>query len=165
MASLSGHRYGMREANRRTDLDALLALIVTARLEQSAENGAQPLDLGDPHQWRFADDDMDGRAECIMVAADSQPQVLSKIGQVSDLSPQPSFAIVGFARYGQYRVKRAYDGTVQSTVFVHSPARGRGVGSALYARLIEQARMQGVRCRGLHIACLYVCCVLNPVSA
>ncbi len=147
MASTSG--VAIREANR-DDLNALLALIDLARLEQSTESCVQPLDPGDPQQWHFSDGD---RAECIMVAIDLQPPQTG-LDAVSELLSQPSSAIIGFARYGQYRVKRAYDRTVQSTVFVHPRARDRGVGSALYMRLIDQARLRNVRCR-------YLCTIVN----
>jgi GNAT superfamily N-acetyltransferase len=159
MASTSG--VVIREANG-DDLNALLVLIDLVRLEQSAESCVQPLDPGDPHQWQFSDGD---RAECVMVAIDLQPPQTG-LDAVSELPPQPLPAIVGFARYGQYRVKRAYDRTVQSTVFVHPRARGRGVGSALYMRLIDQARLKNVRCGYLcAVFALLIFSFLKPISA
>ncbi|MGL5910400.1 MAG: GNAT family N-acetyltransferase, partial [Phycicoccus sp.] len=43
--------------------------------------------------------------------------------------------VVGFAYAGSYRPRPAYDGTRETSVYLASSARGRGVGRALYDQL------------------------------
>jgi len=43
--------------------------------------------------------------------------------------------IVGYAGTGPFRAKRAYETTVESTIYLAPDALGRGVGSALYTAL------------------------------
>jgi phosphinothricin acetyltransferase len=44
---------------------------------------------------------------------------------------------LGYATTSRWRPKAAYDTTVESSVYCHPEAAGRGVGSALYAALFE----------------------------
>ncbi len=48
-------------------------------------------------------------------------------------------AVLGYAKTGQFRDKGAYASTAETSVYVAEDARGRGVGSALYAALIDRA--------------------------
>ncbi len=45
------------------------------------------------------------------------------------------FAVLGFAYAAPFRDRAAYDHTLETTVYVHFGARGRGLGTALYAAL------------------------------
>lgn len=54
--------------------------------------------------------------------------------------------VVGWATYGPYREKAGYAGTVEHSVYVHAGGRGGGIGKALMAALIVDARE-----RGLHV--------------
>lgn len=45
--------------------------------------------------------------------------------------------IVGYAGTGRFRAKRAYDTTVESTIYCAPDATSRGIGTALYAALFE----------------------------
>ena len=45
--------------------------------------------------------------------------------------------VLGFAKSGQFRERAAYDTTCETSIYVAEPARGAGVGRALYGRLIE----------------------------
>jgi phosphinothricin acetyltransferase len=45
--------------------------------------------------------------------------------------------IIGYAGTGRFRDKRAYDTSVEATIYCAPEARGRGVGSLLYAALFE----------------------------
>ncbi len=45
--------------------------------------------------------------------------------------------IIGYAGTGQFRAKRAYDSTVEATVYVAHDFIGRGVGTTLYTALFE----------------------------
>ncbi|GGK19968.1 phosphinothricin acetyltransferase [Deinococcus malanensis] len=54
--------------------------------------------------------------------------------------------VVGWATFGPYRDKAGYAGTVEHSVYVQAGGRGSGVGRALMAPLIAEARA-----RGLHV--------------
>jgi phosphinothricin acetyltransferase len=45
--------------------------------------------------------------------------------------------VVGYAGTGPFRAKRAYDTTVETTIYIAPEALGRGIGRALYAALFE----------------------------
>ncbi len=48
-------------------------------------------------------------------------------------------ALLGFASYGQFRVRPAYKYTVEHSVYIHHDHRGGGLGPLLMQRLIEAA--------------------------
>jgi L-amino acid N-acyltransferase YncA len=52
-------------------------------------------------------------------------------------------AVVGWASIGSYRDRPCYAGIGEFSVYIHRDARGRGVGHALLARLIDEARARG----------------------
>jgi phosphinothricin acetyltransferase len=45
--------------------------------------------------------------------------------------------VVGLACTGQFRVKRAYDTTVETTIYCAPEATGHGIGTALYSELFK----------------------------
>src|ERR1700676_3533360 len=45
--------------------------------------------------------------------------------------------VIGYASTGRFRVKRAYDPTVDSSIYCAPEACGRGIGSKLYAALFD----------------------------
>jgi L-amino acid N-acyltransferase YncA len=49
-------------------------------------------------------------------------------------------AVLGFAYAGPFRERAAYRHSVESTVYLAGGARGRGVGSMLYAELLQRLR-------------------------
>lgn len=51
-------------------------------------------------------------------------------------------SLLGFATYGAFRAWPAYKYSVEHSVYVAAPGRGRGVGTALMRRLIESAHEQ-----------------------
>ncbi|MCB1487718.1 MAG: N-acetyltransferase [Bauldia sp.] len=53
--------------------------------------------------------------------------------------------ILGYAYAGPYRLRPAYRFTVEDTVYIAAPARGRGVGRALLRRLVEDSERLGFR--------------------
>lgn len=53
--------------------------------------------------------------------------------------------VVGVAYSGPWKPRRAYDWTAESTVYVAPGAQGRGVGSALYDRLLGLLERQRYR--------------------
>ncbi len=54
----------------------------------------------------------------------------------------PDDVLLGFASYGQFRVRPAYKYTVEHSVYVQRDHRRRGIGRALLVRLIELAGAQ-----------------------
>jgi phosphinothricin acetyltransferase len=67
--------------------------------------------------------------------------------------------VVGYATSSMFRAKAAYDGSVETTVYVAAGALGHGIGRALYGELIERL----VREPGLHRAYAGVA-LPNPAS-
>lgn len=51
--------------------------------------------------------------------------------------------VLGFAKSGPHRARGAYAWTAEVSVYVDPSAHGRGIGAALYARLIPVLRAQG----------------------
>lgn len=51
--------------------------------------------------------------------------------------------LLGFAKAGPHRARGAYRWTAETTIYLDDGARGRGVGTALYARLIPLLAAQG----------------------
>jgi len=53
--------------------------------------------------------------------------------------------VLGFAYYGKFRARAAYDWTVEDSVYVREDVRGQGVGKALVAELLVRAEAAGFR--------------------
>ncbi len=52
--------------------------------------------------------------------------------------------ILGYAYAGTFIDRRAYDRTVETTVYLREDVRGRGIGSALYTALEDSLRAMGI---------------------
>lgn len=52
--------------------------------------------------------------------------------------------VIGYASSHQFRVKAAYDSTVETTVYCHPNAVGRGLGTALYQALFDALRGEDI---------------------
>lgn len=52
---------------------------------------------------------------------------------------------LGYAYFGEFRGRAAYDGTVEASVYLSDAAVGRGVASTLYGELIHRAKTAGFR--------------------
>jgi phosphinothricin acetyltransferase len=73
--------------------------------------------------------------------------------RLSALDPRDAFLVAvpdgeplaGFAYSGQFRPKPAYAGSRETTVHLAPPARGRGIGLALYTALLARVAAAGNR--------------------
>lgn len=52
--------------------------------------------------------------------------------------------VVGFAYASAYRVRPAYDHTVETTIYLSPAAAGRGIGRSLYSTLLDRIDADGV---------------------
>jgi len=52
--------------------------------------------------------------------------------------------VVGFAYASTYRPRPAYDGTVETTIYLAPEAAGRGIGRLLYSTLLDRLDAEGV---------------------
>jgi L-amino acid N-acyltransferase YncA len=53
--------------------------------------------------------------------------------------------VLGFAKSGSFKEKRAYDTTCETSVYIDADHRGRGVGNALYRELLARLDASGLR--------------------
>jgi 2-haloacid dehalogenase len=83
----------------------------------------EPFRATDRHEW-FAQYATSGRHRCL-VAVDAD-------------------RVVGYATTSAFRTKRAYDPSVEATVYLHPDAGGRGLGSMLYQQLFANLRLEDV---------------------
>ena len=70
----------------------------------------------------------------------------------------PCGAVVGFAYSGWFRPRPAYGATRETSIYLHSDARGQGLGRRLYTELLELLRADG-----MHLA-VAVVAQPNPAS-
>lgn len=52
-------------------------------------------------------------------------------------------AILGYASYGTYRARSGYNKTVEHSIYLRDDVQGKGVGKALMAALIDDAKAKG----------------------
>ncbi len=98
------------------DLPAILAIYNHAVEQSTATFDLQPFSL-------------EARAGWIESFDDDNPMIVAE-----------AEGLLGFAYYGPFRKKPAYDSTRELTVYVAPEAQGRGLGRGLYGWLIEHAR-------------------------
>ena len=60
------------------------------------------------------------------------------------LAARDASGFLGYATYGPFRAPSGYRTTAEHSLYVREEARGRGIGKALLAALIEKARAQGL---------------------
>ena len=53
--------------------------------------------------------------------------------------------LVGYAYYTSFRERKAYEHTVESTIYLKSGSSGKGMGSDLYTALLERIKNRGFR--------------------
>ena len=74
-------------------------------------------------------------------AAEMSRRIDSIVGSgLPYLAYEDAGRVLGYAYASKWRERSAYRFSVESTVYLRGEARGRGVGSRLYARLLEELR-------------------------
>jgi len=53
--------------------------------------------------------------------------------------------VIGYAYYGPFRTRAAYNHTVESTIYLAHKSVGQGFGRAVYAQLLESVKSRGFR--------------------
>jgi phosphinothricin acetyltransferase len=53
--------------------------------------------------------------------------------------------VIGYAYYGPFRARAAYNHTVESTIYLAQESLGKGFGRALYTQLLESVKGRGFR--------------------
>ena len=69
----------------------------------------------------------------------------SSTGGMPFLVAEDERLVLGYGYLAPYRERSAYRHTVEDSVYVAAPARGRGVGRALLERLLEEGERAGAR--------------------
>ena len=60
------------------------------------------------------------------------------------LAARDASGLAGYASYGPFRVPSGYRLSAEHSIYVREDARGRGIGKALLAALIDRGRAQGL---------------------
>ena len=115
MCSFVGLVTAVREA-RESDLEAVAGIYAEAVLTPATFD----LERRPVQWWREALTATDPAAGHLLLVAEHEGEV------------------AGYAKSGTFKVKPAYDTTVETSVYVHSSHRGAGVGDALYIGLFER---------------------------
>lgn len=103
------------------DLPAILTILNEAILNTTAVWSLTPTTLEQRRAWMA-----DRRAK-------GMPVLVSEFDGI----------VAGFASYGEFRPWEGYKHTVEHSIYVDSTVRGRGVGRALLAALLDDAKFNG----------------------
>ncbi|GAT71890.1 GNAT family N-acetyltransferase [Microbacterium hydrocarbonoxydans] len=105
-----------------SDLETITAIHNDAVLHTTAIWNEDPVDVDDRAAW-LADRTRLGFP--VVVAVDET-------------------GVLGYASFAQWRPHSGYRHTVEHSVYVRGDQRGRGIGKALMAEIIERARARGI---------------------
>ena len=76
-----------------------------------------------------------------------QERVTEKLEKFPWILCEERGQVVGYAYAGTYRSRRAYDWSVESSVYVRQGFQGQGIGRELYRELFDLLKKQGVAVR------------------
>jgi L-amino acid N-acyltransferase YncA len=80
-----------------------------------------------------------------LTPAEMAGRIAEKLGRYDWLVLEEAGAVVGYAYYGAFRARAAYDHSVETTIYLAENVTGRGLGRELYRALIASARDRGYR--------------------
>jgi len=84
--------------------------------------------------------------ETVAVSADQMRQrIQENLERYDWLVGEHDGRVVGYAYYGSFRTRAAYDHTVETTIYLAPDAAGKGFGRKLYTALLESAVRKGFR--------------------
>lgn len=79
--------------------------------------------------------------------APDEPEMARRISETASAYPwlvaESNDTVLGYAYAGRHRERSAYRYSVDVSVYLAEEARGRGIGSALYAELFEELNRRG----------------------
>jgi phosphinothricin acetyltransferase len=78
-------------------------------------------------------------------AAEMEKRIQSKLERFEWLVLKDNEEITGYAYYGTFRDRAAYDATVESTIYLHPQHMGKGYGKLLYGELVQSAKNKGFK--------------------
>src|SRR5262245_56640320 len=81
----------------------------------------------------------------VAVTAQELQQLAAKEPQYPWLVADVDGAFAGYAKGGPWRAREAYSWTVETGIYLNAVLRGRGIGRALYERLLAVLAAQGFR--------------------
>lgn len=72
-------------------------------------------------------------------------RIEEKLERYDWLTLEDAGKVLGYAYYGTFRARAAYDHSVETTIYLAPDTLGRGLGTQLYQALIVSARAKGYR--------------------
>ena len=108
---------------RLSDLEAMIGILNPFILDTAVTFDTEPYDVERRQPW-FSQFSEQGRYQCFVAEVDG--------------------SVVGYANSGPLRPKRAYDTSVEVSVYVKSGNEGNGLGSQLYQSLFAALELEDV---------------------
>lgn len=72
-----------------------------------------------------------------------QKRIAEKVGKFPWLVFEREGAILGYAYAGPFKSRRAYEWSIESSIYVRKDVQRTGIGKALYGKLLEIVKAQG----------------------
>jgi phosphinothricin acetyltransferase len=76
---------------------------------------------------------------------DMENRISNILSKYDWLIAEENGRIIGYAYYGQFRSRAAYNHTVETAIYFSKEYTGKGMGKMLYQRLFELAKSKGYR--------------------
>jgi len=81
----------------------------------------------------------------IVSPQDMTQRIQEELNTYDWLVGEVNHTVCGYAYYGPFRTRAAYQHTVESTIYLAQESIGHGFGRALYTQLLESIRRHGFR--------------------
>ena len=100
--------------------------------------------IAEIYNWYILHTIVTFETECVG-ALEMAQRVQEKLSSHDWLIGEVDHTLCGYAYYGPFRPRAAYQHTVESTIYLAQEHIGHGFGSTLYTRLLESVREHGFR--------------------